>query len=56
MINPTSSDAKDLIQLAERMGIPPEEAVRGVLQHLSEQDRYVDDPVKAVPSVSSKAS
>jgi hypothetical protein len=32
MTTPTNADAKDLIALAERMGIPADEAVRQVAQ------------------------
>ena len=32
MTTPTNADAKDLIALAERMGIPVDEAVRQVAQ------------------------
>jgi hypothetical protein len=35
MIVPTSSDAKELIGLAERMGIPTDDAVHRVLTHLT---------------------
>ena len=42
MINPTSSEAKVLIALAERMGIPTEAAVRAVLQHLTDRDQPED--------------
>jgi hypothetical protein len=38
MINPTSSEARELIGLAERMGIPTEDAVHSVLQHLTNQE------------------
>ena len=38
MITPTSDEARDLIGLAERMGIPTEDAVRSVLQHLTNQE------------------
>jgi hypothetical protein len=38
MINRTSSEAKDLIALAERMGIPAEVAIPVVMQHLSGQE------------------
>ena len=37
MITRTASDAKELIDLAERMGIPPVDAVRRVLKHLTER-------------------
>ena len=42
MINPTSSEATDLIALAERMGIPTDAAVRAVLQHLTDRDEPED--------------
>jgi len=42
MINPTSSEARELIGLAERMGIPTEDAVRSVLQHLTNQELSED--------------
>ena len=38
MITPTSSEARELIGLAERMGIPTQDAVRIVLQHLTNQE------------------
>lgn len=38
MIIPASSEARELIGLAERMGIPTEDAVRSVLQHLTNQE------------------
>jgi hypothetical protein len=36
MINPTPAQAKDLIDLAERMGIPTDDAIRRVVRHLTE--------------------
>lgn len=42
MITPTSDEARDLIGLAERMGIPTEDAVRSVLQHLTNQEPSED--------------
>ena len=39
MITPTSSEARELIGLAERMGIPTEDAVHSVLQHLTHKRR-----------------
>jgi hypothetical protein len=44
MINlaPTSSEARELIGLAERMGIPTEDAVHSVLQHLTNQELSED--------------
>lgn len=52
MITPTSSDAKELIDLAERMGIPTEDAVRRVLKHFTEkQVSEGEDAVAAVPAV-----
>ncbi|MDP9332529.1 MAG: hypothetical protein M3Q30_04350 [Actinomycetota bacterium] len=39
---PTSSDARALIGLAERMGIPTEDAVQSVLQHLTNQELSQD--------------
>jgi hypothetical protein len=42
MITPTSDEARDLIGLAERMGIPTEDAVRSVLQHLTNQELSED--------------
>ncbi len=42
MITPTSDAARDLIGLAERMGIPTEDAVRSVLQHLTNQEPSED--------------
>jgi hypothetical protein len=35
---PTSPEARALIGLAERMGIPTEDAVHSVLQHLANQE------------------
>ena len=37
MITPTSATPRDLVGLAERMGIPTEDAVHHVLQHLTDQ-------------------
>lgn len=42
MITPNSSEARELIGLAERMGIPTEDAVRSVLQHLTNQELSED--------------
>jgi hypothetical protein len=42
MITPTSTEARELIGLAERMGIPTEDAVRSVLQHLTNQELSED--------------
>ena len=42
MITPTSDEARELIGLAERMGIPTEDAVRSVLQHLTNQELSED--------------
>jgi hypothetical protein len=42
MITPTSSEARELIGLAERMGIPTEDAVQNVLQHLTHQEPSED--------------
>jgi hypothetical protein len=42
MITPTSSEARELIGLAERMGIPTEDAVRSVLQHLTNRELSED--------------
>jgi hypothetical protein len=39
MINPTPADARELIDLAERMGIPTEDAIRRVVRHMSEPRR-----------------
>jgi hypothetical protein len=50
MINPTSSEARDLIALAERMGIATEVAVRAVLTHLTDRDRS-EDVIDSRPSV-----
>jgi hypothetical protein len=38
MITPTSSEARELIGLAERMGIPTEDALHSVLRHLTNQE------------------
>ncbi len=43
MITPTSATPRDLIGLAERMGIPTEDAVHLVLQHLTDQQLWHDD-------------
>ncbi len=45
MINPTSPEAKELIRLAERMGIPAEDAVARVLKHLTDHELSDDDAV-----------
>jgi hypothetical protein len=45
MINPTSPEAKELIRLAERMGIPPEDAVSRVLKHLTDQELSEEDAI-----------
>lgn len=42
MINPTSSNAKELIALAERMGMPTADAVRCVLEYLTDQELSED--------------
>jgi len=42
MITPTSDEARALIGLAERMGIPTEDAVHSVLQHLTDQELSED--------------
>ena len=39
MIKPIATDARELIDLAERMGIPPEDAVRRVVRQLTELRR-----------------
>lgn len=54
MINPTSSEARELIGLAERMGIPTEDAVHRVLQHLTNQELSEDylDPREFVRRMS----
>jgi hypothetical protein len=49
MITPTSSDPKKLLGLAERMGIPADEAVRRVLEHLTDQAPAPDE-VERVPA------
>ena len=36
MINPTSDVAKELVLLAERMGIPTEDAIRRVVRMLND--------------------
>ena len=51
VINPTSSEAKDLIALAERMGIPTGAAIRAVLQHLTDRDEP-QDVVEPLPLIS----
>ena len=45
MINPTSPEAKELIRLAERMGIPPEDAISRVLKHLTDQELSEEDAI-----------
>jgi hypothetical protein len=54
MITPTSSEARELIGLAERMGIPTEDAVQSVLQHLTNQELSEDfiDPRELVRPMS----
>jgi hypothetical protein len=39
MKTPVASDARALIRLAVRMGIPPEDAVRRVLTRMTDQQR-----------------
>jgi hypothetical protein len=51
MTTPTSDDAKELIRLAVRMGIPPAEAIRRVIDHLTER-RSAD----AAPDVSAESN
>jgi hypothetical protein len=50
MTNPMSSEAKELIALAERMGIPVEVAVPVVLKHLTDKEQSDDvvDPRRLV--------
>ena len=50
MIIPTSATPRDLIGLAERMGIPTEDAVHHVLKHLTDQQLSHDDIEPAVQS------
>jgi hypothetical protein len=54
MITPTSSEARDLIGLAERMGIPTDDAVQSVLRHLTNQELSEDyfDPRDLVRPIS----
>ena len=40
MITPESSEAKDLIDLAERMGIPTTDAVQRVVKHISDREGH----------------
>ena len=39
------ADAKDLVDLAARMGIPPEDAVRHAAQLISDANHAESDPV-----------
>jgi hypothetical protein len=47
---PTSSEATRLIGLAERMGIPTEDAIHQVLMHLTHEQRF-DEVIEAVRSL-----
>jgi hypothetical protein len=51
MINPTPAKAKDLIDLAERMGIPTDDAIRRVVRHLTELERKLAPPVEVAVAV-----
>jgi hypothetical protein len=42
MITPSSAEARELIGLAERMGIPTEDAVHSVLQQLTNHEQPQD--------------
>jgi hypothetical protein len=46
----TSTDAKELINLAERMGIPTEDVVHRVIV------RIVDEATRAVPQYATRSS
>ena len=43
MTTPIPNDAKNLINLAERMGLPADEAIRQVSQHLADLERPVTE-------------
>jgi len=46
MTTPSASEAKDLLTLAERMGIPVDEAMRQVARVIADaEDPIVQDPV-----------
>jgi hypothetical protein len=45
MIKSKPADAKALIDLAERMGIPTDDAIRRVVRHMTEPRRSVAEPV-----------
>jgi ribosomal protein L12E/L44/L45/RPP1/RPP2 len=47
---PTSSEATRLIGLAERMGIPTEDAIHQVLMHLTHEQQF-DEVIEAVRSL-----
>jgi len=42
MINCTPADAKELLALAERMGIPADDAIRRVVRQLTEPRRATE--------------
>jgi hypothetical protein len=50
MSTPTSSEATRLIGLAERMGIPTQDAIHQVLMHLTHQQQ-LDKVIEAVRSL-----
>jgi hypothetical protein len=47
MTTPSASEAKDLITLAERMGIPVDEAIRQVAQVIADTEPPVVAPAAA---------
>jgi hypothetical protein len=47
---PTTSEATRLIGLAERMGIPTEDAIHHVLMHLT-HEQQLDEVIQAVRSL-----
>jgi hypothetical protein len=54
MVNHTPADARELIELAERMGIPAEDAIRRVVWQMSEPRRAlrsVTSAHRATPAV-----
>jgi hypothetical protein len=57
MTNPTSDDPRELIRLAVRMGIPPAEAVRRVMDHLTHRGMSDESPAdsRPVPEARSRA-
>jgi hypothetical protein len=46
-MTPFPNDAKNLLSLAERMGLPADEAIRQVSQHLADLERPVIERAEA---------